>query len=299
MQNLQLLLQAPVFNIQLLLDGMFIGAVFALAALGMALVWGVMNIINVSQGEFVMLGGFIALMVAEAGFSPLLGIPLAALVLFALGWGLYKGVIWRIVEADMFTSLLATFGISIMLQQLMNEVFGADVRTAESGLGVWFLFDGMVTVTQIKVLAFILSFVIGLALWLFLKNARLGQAIRATAQNARAARILGIDTDKVYAATYAINAALCGAAGALVVMAWSIHPYMGLPYTLRSFMIVIVAGLGNLAAVISAGLGLGVAEQFAGFILGAEFQLAFVFLLLVAVLVGRQIALARKRQYLK
>jgi len=84
-----------------------------------------------------------------------------------------------------------------------------------------------------------------------------------------------------------------------VVMAWSIHPYMGLPYTLRSFMIVIVAGLGNLAAVISAGLGLGVAEQFAGFILGAEFQLAFVFLLLVAVLVGRQIALARKRQYLK
>ncbi len=299
MQNLQLLLQAPVFNIQLLLDGMFIGAVFALAALGMALVWGVMNIINVSQGEFVMLGGFIALMVAEAGFSPLLGIPLAALVLFALGWGLYKGVIWRIVEADMFTSLLATFGISIMLQQLMNEVFGADVRTAESGLGVWFLFDGMVTVTQIKVLAFILSFVIGLALWLFLKNARLGQAIRATAQNARAARILGIDTDKVYAATYAINAALCGAAGALVVMAWSIHPYMGLPYTLRSFMIVIVAGLGNLAAVISAGLGLGMAEQFAGFILGAEFQLAFVFLLLVAVLVGRQIALARKRQYLK
>ncbi len=299
MQNLQLLLQAPVFNIQLLLDGMFIGAVFALAAFGMALVWGVMNIINVSQGEFVMLGGFITLMVVQAGLSPLLGIPVAAVVLFVLGWALYRGIIWRIVEADMFTSLLATFGVSIMLQQLMNEIFGADVRTVESGLGIWFLFDGMVTVTQIKVLAFVLSFVIGLALWLFLKTARLGQAIRATAQNARAARILGIDTDRVYAATYAINAALCGAAGALVVMAWSIHPYMGLPYTLRSFMIVIVAGLGNLAAVISAGLGLGVAEQFAGFILGAEFQLAFVFLLLVAVLVARQVMLARKRQYLK
>ena len=298
-QNLQLLLQAPVFNIQLLLDGLFIGAVFALAAFGMALVWGVMNIINVAQGEYVMLGGFITLMVVEAGWNPLLGIPLAALALFVLGWGLYRAVIWRIVDADMFTSLLATFGISIMLQQLMNEIFGADVRTAESGLGVWFLFDNMVTITQIKVLAFVLAFVIGLALWLFLKHARLGQAIRATAQNARAARILGIDTDRVYAATHAINAALCGAAGALVVMAWSIHPYMGLPYTLRSFMIVIVAGLGNLASVIAAGLGLGVAEQFAGFILGAEFQLAFVFLLLVAVLVGRQIALARKRQYLK
>ena len=299
MQTLQLLLQAPVFNVQLLLDGLFIGAIFALAAFGMALVWGVMNIINVSQGEFVMLGGFVTLLLAEAGFHPLLGIPAAAVVLFALGWLLYRLVIWRIVDGDMFISLLATFGISIMLQQLMNETFGADVRTVESGLGVWFLFDGLVTVTQVKVTAFALSIVIGLLLWLFLKNARLGQAIRATAQNARAARILGVDTDRVYATTYAINAALCGAAGALVVMAWSIHPYMGLPYTLRSFMIVIVAGLGNLAGVIAAGLGLGVAEQYAGFLLGAEFQLAFVFLLLVAVLVARQIALARKRQYLK
>jgi len=298
-QNLQLLFQAPVFNVQLFLDGLFIGAIFALAAFGMALVWGVMNIINVAQGEFVMLGGFITLLVVQAGLSPLLGIPAAALALFVLGWLLYRLVIWRIVDGDMFISLLATFGISIMMQQLMNEIFGADVRTAESGLGVWYLFDGMVTVTQIKVAAFALSIVIGLLLWLFLKNARLGQAIRATAQNARAARILGVDTDRVYAATYAINAALCGAAGALVVMAWSIHPYMGLPYTLRSFMIVIIAGLGNLAGVIAAGLGLGVAEQFAGFLLGAEFQLAFVFLLLVAVLVGRQISLARKRQYLK
>ncbi len=299
MQNLQLLLQAPVFNVQLLLDGMFIGAIFALAAIGMALVWGVMNIINVAQGEFVMLGGFVTLMLVEAGFHPLLGIPAAAVALFVLGWLLYRLVIWRIVDGDMFISLLATFGISIMMQQLMNEIFGADVRTVESGLGVWFLFDGMVTVTQVKVAAFVLSIVIGLLLWLFLKNARLGQAIRATAQNARAARILGVDTDRVYAVTYAINAALCGAAGALVVMAWSIHPYMGLPYTLRSFMIVILAGLGNLVGVITAGLGLGVAEQYAGFLLGAEFQLAFVFLLLVAVLVARQIALARKRQYLK
>ena len=297
--NLNLLIQAPILNVQLLLDGLWIGAIFALAAFGMALVWGVMNIINVAQGEFVMLGGFITLMVMEAGLSPLLGIPAAAIVLFVLGWLLYRLIIWRIVDADMFISLLATFGISIMMQQLMNEIFGSDVRTAESGLGMFYLFDNMVTVSQIKVLAFVLAFAIGLALWLFLKRSRLGQAIRATSQNPRAARILGIDTDRVYAATYAINAALCGAAGALVVMAYSIHPYVGLPYTVRSFMIVIMAGLGNLGGVIAAGLGLGAAEQFAGFLLGAEYQLAFVFLLLVVVLVWRQMMLARRRQYLK
>ncbi len=299
MDNLNLLIQAPILNVQLLLDGLWIGAIFALAAFGMALVWGVMNIINIAQGEFVMLGGFITLTVMEAGLSPLLGIPVAAVVLFVLGWLLYRLIIWRIVAADMFISLLATFGISIMMQQLMNEIFGSDVRTAESGLGMFYLFDNMVTVSQIKVLAFVLAFAIGLALWLFLKRSRLGQAIRATSQNPRAARILGIDTDRVYAATYAINAALCGAAGALVVMAYSIHPYVGLPYTVRSFMIVIMAGLGNLGGVIAAGLGLGAAEQFAGFLLGAEYQLAFVFLLLVVVLVWRQLMLARRRQYLK
>ncbi|WP_369793088.1 branched-chain amino acid ABC transporter permease [Thermopetrobacter sp. TC1] len=299
MNNLSLLINAPIFNIQLLLDGLWIGAIFALAAFGMALVWGVMNIINVAQGEFVILGGFITLLAMQFGLPPLAGIPIAAVVLFILGWGLYRLVIWRIVDADMFISLLATFGISIMLQQLMNEIFGSDVRTAESNLGISYLFDNMVTVPHIKALAFVLAFVIGFGLWLFLKRSRMGQAIRATAQNARAARILGIDTDRVYAATYAINAALCGAAGALVVMAYSIHPYMGLPYTIRSFMIVILAGLGNLVGVIASGLGLGVAEQFAGFLLGTEFQLAFVFLLLVVVLVWRQWRLAQRRQYLK
>ena len=110
--------------------------------------------------------------------------------------------------------------------------------------------------------------------------------------------MLGIDTDKVYAATFALNAAICGAAGALVAMAYTIHPYIGLPYTVRSFMVVILAGLGNIPGVILAGLGLGVSENFAGFILGAEYQIAFVFSLLVVVLVLRSWWLARRRERL-
>jgi branched-chain amino acid transport system permease protein len=246
-----------------------------------------------------MLGGFVTVTLVEFGLHPIFGVPAAAVVLFLVGWLLYRTVIFRIVEGDLFISLLATFGISILLQQLMNQVFGADVRTAQSGFGTYFMLDGMVTVAGIRAVSFVLAFAIGIALVIFFKNSRLGQAIRATAQNARAARILGIDTDKVYAWTYALNAAICGAAGALVVMAFTIHPYAGLPYTIRSFMIVIVAGLGNLVGVIVAGLGLGAAENFAGFILGAEYQLAFVFLLLVVVLLWRNYWLGRKREYLK
>ena len=294
-----ILFDAPVFSLDLLINGTLIGAIFMLAAYGMALVWGVMDVINVAQGEYVMVGGYITLVAVDLGVPPLLGIPISAIVMYFIGWLMYRTVIYRVVDKDVFTSLLATFGIAILLAQLTNQIFGADVRTLDTELGTWFFMDDMITVAVIKVIAFVLALALGVVLWLFLKKSRTGQAIRATAQNARAARILGIDTHRIYAITYSLSAALCGAAGSLVVMAWSIHPYIGLPFTVRSFMVVIVAGLGNLPGVVLAGLGLGAAENFAGFILGTEFQIAFVFILMIVVLVWRNRALHRKRKYLK
>jgi branched-chain amino acid transport system permease protein len=220
-------------------------------------------------------------------------------VLFFVGWLLYAVVINRVVDRDLFISILATFGISIFLQQVSNELFSANVQNAEAGLGSTYLLGGTVVVANIKLVAVATAGVLAVALYLFLKSTRLGQAIRATSQNARAARILGIDTDRVYAMTFALNAAICGAAGALVVQIWVIHPYIGLPYTVRSFMIVVVAGLGNILGVIVAGLSLGTAEQLAGFILGTEYQTAFVFSLLVVILVWRNTMLARQRKYLR
>ena len=299
MGNLDILIVAPIFSVQLLIDGLLIGAIFAMAAYGLALVWGVMNVINIAQGDFVILGGYVTLQVSLAGIHPMFGIPISAVVVGGVGWVIYRIVIRRVVDKDLFISILATFGISILLQQLIDQIWGADIQTADSGLGTLFLFDNMVTVSEIKVVAFVIVIALGAGLVVFLKRSRLGQAIRATAQNARAARIMGIDTDKVYAATFALNAAICGAAGALVVMTWVIQPFIGLIYTIRSFMIVIVAGLGNLAGVIVAGMGLGVVEQFASFLLGAEFQIGFVFGLLVVILVTRSLLLARKRKYLK
>ena len=297
MDNLRLLLDAPALSVQLLLDGVLIGGIFALSALGMALVWGVMGVINLAQGELVMLGGYVAYFLYRAGIHPLYGVPLAAALLFLLGWALYRSVIFRIVD-DLFTSILATFGLSILLQQVANAVFGADVRTAESGFGTLVLLGGALTVAWIKIVAFAAALVTGGLLVLFLKKSRMGQAIRATAQNARAARVMGIDTDRIHAWTFALNAAICGASGALVAMTWIVHPYLGLPYTVRSFMIVIVAGIGNVQLVVAAALALGAAENFAGFVLGAEYQAAFIFVLLVVILVLRRFWLARQRRYL-
>lgn len=299
LDNIQLLFDAPLLTVQLLLDGILIGAIFALAAYGMALVWGVTNIINIVQGEFVMLGGYVTYQLYVWGIDPFVGIPVSAAVLFGVGYLAYRTVIFRVANQDLFISLLATFGLSILFQQLMNQIWSGNVQSVDSGLDTWYLFDFTVTVAQVKVLAFVVSAVIAVLLVIFLKRSRLGQAIRATAQNPQAARVLGIDTDRVYAMTYAINAALCGAAGSLVVMAYTIHPYAGLPFTVRSFMIVVTAGLGNLPGVIAAGLGLGAAENIASFVLGAEHRIAFVFGLLVVILVVRNAWLGRQRKYLK
>lgn len=295
LDNLSLLLNVPVLNVQLILDGIFIGATFALAAYGMALVWGVMNIKNLAQGDFVILGGYIAVSLSNFGLNPVLALPIAVVVMFGFGWITYKLIISRIVERDLFTSLLATFGLAIVMAQAMNLIFGADVQTAESGLDTLLLGD-FVTVNEIKIVSLVIAAVLASIVIIFMKRSRMGQAIRATAQDVRAARVMGIDTDRVYAFTFALNSAICGAAGVLISMIWVIHPYFGITHTIRSLVIVTAAGLGNLPGVIIAGFGLGFAEQYAGFVLGAEFQQATVVGMLVAILIWRQIQQARHRQ---
>jgi branched-chain amino acid transport system permease protein len=294
--NLMLLGAAPVLNIQLLFDGLFIGAIFALAAYGLALVWGVMNVKNLAQGDFVIMGGYIAYVMSKMGIHPIFGLPVAIVLMFGFGWIIYRLIISRVVGKDLFTSLLATFGLAIVLQQLLNVVFGPEVQTAESGFETRSLFGGMVTVADIKFISFVLMALLAAIVVTFMKYSRMGQAIRATAQDARAAKVMGIDTERVYAFTYALNAAICGAAGVLVAMIWVIQPFFGLAYSIRCFVIVTAAGLGNLPGVIAAGLGLGVVEQYGGFVLGAEYQQAIVVIMLVLVLIVRQVQQSRQRQ---
>ena len=294
-----LIFQAPILLVQASLDGILLGILFALIAYGMALQWGVMNIINIAQGDLVILGGYIAYSMYLAGIHPGWGVIVSPIIMYFVGWGLYKLVINKVVDRDLFISILATFGIAIVMQQLMNFIFGADVVVAQSEYGTTMLFDNSVTLPNSKIFAAVISVLYAIALVIYMKKSKLGRAIRATAQNSRAAKILGVDTEKVYAATFGINAALCGVAGALISITLTLHPYVGLPYTVRSFMIVIIAGLGNLPAVAISGMGLGVFEEFADYILGTEFRIGAVFMLLVFILVYRRFKLSKKREYLK
>ncbi len=251
-----LVFQYPMITIQACLDGLLLGILFALIAYGMALQWGVMNIINIAQGDLVILGGYIAYFMYLYGIHPAWGVIVSPIIMYFVGIAIYKLVINKVVDRDLFISILATFGISILFMQLMNFAFGADVVLANSGYGTTMLFDNNVVLPNSKIFSAFISIVFAICLVVYM-------------------------------------------AGALISITFTIHPYMGLPYTIRSFMIVIVAGLGNLPGVAMSGMGLGIFEEFADYILGTEFRIGSVFLLLVLILVYRRFKLSRKREYLK
>jgi branched-chain amino acid transport system permease protein len=258
-----------------------------------------MNIKNLAQGDFVILGGYLAFALHAYNVPLVLILLIVMPVMFVFGWFIYVIMIRRILDQDMFVSLLATFGLSLLLQQVINLIFGPEVQTIDMELPVYDAFDNMVTLPMSKVITLGLAAVIATCVVLFMKRSRVGQAIRATAQDPRAARVLGINIDRVYAFTFAFNAALCGAAGVLVSIIWVIQPFYGITYSVRSFAIVTAAGLGNLPGVITAGFGIGLFEKYTGVILGTAYEVAAPVSILLLVLIYRQIQMRRNRQVVR
>ncbi len=299
LSNISLLFEFPVVNLKIIVDGLMIGSLFALAAYGLALVWGVMNVKNLAQGDFVISGGYVSWWLAEQGVPALLGVPAAFIVMWGIGWVVYKLVISRVIERDLFTSLLATFGVAIMMAQILNLMFGSDTQSVDLGYDTLYFADGLIDVPIAKLIGVLMAAALAVAVIIFMKSSRMGQAIRATAQDARAARVMGIDTEKVYAFTFSLNSAICGAAGAIIVMVWLVQPFYGIAYAIRAFVIVTAAGLGNLPGVIAAGLGIGALEQYGAHIFGIGYQQAIAVLLLLIVLLIRLIQQRRNRQVLK
>ncbi len=306
--NIGYLFNFPILNLAFIIDGIMIGSLFALAAYGLALVWGVMNVKNLAQGDFVIAGGYCSWFLVKTGWLQtigftdngvaLIGVPIAFVVMAGIGWVAYKLIITRVIERDLFTSLLATFGLAIMMAQVMNLLFGSDTQSLQLDYKTFNFAGGFINLPLAKVIGTAMAAGLAVAVIIFMKRSRMGQAIRATAQDSRAARVMGIDTEKVYAFTFSLNAAICGAAGAIIVMVWVIQPFYGITYSVRAFVIVTAAGLGNLPGVIAAGLGIGAAEQYGGHIFGIGYQQAIAVMLLLIVLFFRLLQQRRKRQAL-
>ena len=273
---------------QVLLNGILLGGLYALMALGLALVWGVLNIVNLAHGAFIMLGAYVAwVLFTQAHIDPFAALPIAAAVLFALGYAIQRGILNLVIRAPMFNTLLITFGLEVVLTLLAQLVFSADFRTINPPYaGARFDLAG-VTVPWVQLVAFVIALALTFAMWAFLTRSRVGRAIRAAAQNLVAARLYGVEPRSLYALTFGIGAALAGVAGGLYGTVSQINPYIGATLTAKSFVIAIIGGLENPLGVIVGGLFLGVVESLTALYIGPTYKDVLSFGLLVLVLVVR------------
>ncbi len=273
---------------QIIVNGVLLGGLYGLMALGMALVWGVLNVVNLAHGALIMLGGYVVYyLFTGLGIDPFAALPIAAVVLFVLGYLLQRFILNLIVRSAMLNTLLITFGLSVVITYLAQLLFSADFRTINPTYSGSNVNIGGVTVPLVSLAAFAIAFLLAAAVWLVLNRLALGRAIRATAQNLTAARLYGVDPRQIYAVTFGIGAALAGVAGGLFGVLTHLTPYVGASLTAKSFVIAIIGGLSNPFNVILGGLVVGVAEQLASLYLGPTYIDVISFGLLVVILVVR------------
>ena len=282
---------------QIVVNALLLSGILAVVALGFSLVWGIMNIVNLAHGPFIMLGAYVTFWLYELwGVDPFLSIPISMLALFALGFAIQRVLINQIIRAPLLVTFLLTFGLEILIVNLVNYFFKADTRSVTmpySGTGFNL---GGVRVPYIRLATLGFALVLVYALSWFLGNTRAGNAIRATGMDIEAAQLTGVKVGTIYALTFAIGAALAGAAGSLLSMVASFDPTLGGGYTQRAFVICVLGGLGNVLNVLIGAAIFAFVEVFVGSRI-PQLSQAVTFALLVLLLVLRPQGIAGRAFY--
>lgn len=245
--------------VEILIRGLMLGSVYALVGMGLTLVWGVVGIVNIAHGEFVMLGAYFAFWVFSLlHVNPLLSVILAIPVFFFMGVVIHGRITERLIKEHELSALILTFGMSILIWNLA-QFFWTNTYRSISYLTGSFPILGLVF-GKSKTISFGLAIGITAVLFLFLRHSKWGKAIRATSQNSEVALVCGINTLRMRMLTFGMGIALAGAAGAIVSLQWVIFPQMGGSYVSKAFAIVVLGGLGNIQGALAGGLIIGILE---------------------------------------
>jgi len=277
---------------QQLLLGLLIGGLYGLAAAGLSLVFGVLKVLNVAHGELIMLGGYGAFwLVALTGIDPFASlaivVPVALLAGAALYWMLFGFVVRADEETRVKNSLLIGFGLALALHALAVQAWTADERSVTTSYGGSVLTVGGLAIPPVRLLSLVLALALIGALQLLLTRWRWGKAIRATAEDWQAAMLAGIDVRRAYVLAFALGTALAGAAGTLVAIGYSVSPAIGLEWTLKALIVVVLAGLGSMIGTFVGGLVLGVAEAASAAAFGGAYREIVGLVIFVLVLLAR------------
>jgi branched-chain amino acid transport system permease protein len=279
---------------QVVISGLLAGSIYAMVALGLGLIFGVMRVLNVAHGPLMMLGAYTTFWLFQRfGLNPYLSILLSMPLLFLVGLALQRFLVRRVVDAPELSSLLLTFGVSIALVNVAQLAFTSDLRSVEYLTGSFLV--GPFALSKPRLAACAFAIVITVASFVFLRATRLGKAIRAVSQSREVAQVCGIDVQRIHLLAFGLGSALAAAGGSLVAVMVAIQPEMGQVYTFKSFLVIVLGGAGNYPGALLGGLLLGLVEQLSSLFLTAQVNEAVAYVLLVLVLLIRPTGLLKGR----
>jgi branched-chain amino acid transport system permease protein len=283
--------------LQILIDGILLGGLYAVMAIGFSVIWGVMNIINLAHGSMIIMGAYITFWIwKEWGLDPFATIPISAAALFVFGFLLQQHLLNRVVAASVFLSLIITFGLDMVLTNVHLVLFSADLRAVHTGYSSDNLQIGSLHIAYTRLAVFGIAIALTLLLVVFMNRTRVGNAIKATSFDVEAAELSGMNSARVYSITFGIGAMMAGIAGSLVAISFQFSPVGSVPFTTKSFVVVVLGGLGSIQGAIAGGLLLAIAEDYTGYWRPGYIELVS-FGLLLAVLLVRRRGLFGKRFY--
>ncbi len=284
--------------LQILVNGVVLGCLYACIAAGFSLVWGVLNVINLMHGSFIVLGSYLAWGAYHSmGVSPWVTIAIAAPLFYLTGYLVQRGVLNRVMAAPVLVTLTLTFGMDLILNNAMILAFKADYRKLildpPLGTVAW----GSVVVPVDRLVATVFALVLTGALYVLLRRTRMGRAIIAVRLDRDAARLMGVDVPVTYAAAFGLGAAMAGCAGVLLALIFPISPLSSIPYLGKAFVVCVLGGLGSVPGAVLGGLVLGLVESFGAMAIGPEHAVTLSFALLIGFLVFRPQGLLGKRGF--
>jgi branched-chain amino acid transport system permease protein len=275
--------------LQSVVSGLLVGGMYGLVALGLALAFGVLKVLNVAHGELLMLGGYASFFAFTFwGIDPFLSMPLVFIAMFAFGVILYLTLFRYVTRTEIHTriknSLLISFGLVLVLQSMAVRFFTADERTISTAYSSDALTIGLVRVPVVRLAGLAVAVMAALFLEWLLSSTRFGRALRATSEDWTRAALTGVDVRRIYLVAFAISAALAAVAGSLISLGYSVSPNIGLGWTLKALIVVVLAGLGSMRGIIVAGLFLGLMESLAAVWLGGQYREVAALILFLVVL---------------
>ncbi|MDE1570665.1 branched-chain amino acid ABC transporter permease [Aquabacter sp. L1I39] len=284
--------------LQILVNGLVLGGLYACIAVGFSLVWGVLNVINILHGTFVVLGSYVAYFCyVRLGIHPYFSVAIAGAVLFALGYALQAGLINRVIGAPVLTTLVLTFGLDLILNNATLVAFSADYKTIQLAHPLGSKVIGGIVLPLDRVVAMLLALALTVMLYFVLARSRIGRAIVAVRMDAEAAALMGVNVKRVYAITFGIGALMAGAAGSLLALIFPISPLASTEYLSLAFVVCVLGGLGSILGAMVGGLALGIIQSFGALFIGPQHGLTVSFVLLILLLIFKPTGLMGKRGY--